>query len=147
MQNLCQRLSHFPEYGRLSQAELSLSVTQPMTIAKLTKALRKIATCFETSSWRGSRMPEEEAVLLQHRTQHESGGNRAHPCSRSGGAWQGLLVAPLGDEWGDRPCVGPPRWKPQPLSSSTETQGSHQHWRLSDVPNSLPPQECPPLTR
>lgn len=34
-----------------------------MTMAKLTKALRKIATCFETSSWRGSRMPEEKAVL------------------------------------------------------------------------------------
>lgn len=34
MQSLCQHLSPFPEYGRLSQAELSLSVTQPLTIAK-----------------------------------------------------------------------------------------------------------------
>lgn len=55
MQSRCQRLSHFPEHGRLSQAELSLSVTQPMTIAKLAKSLRKMATCFGTSSGQDAR--------------------------------------------------------------------------------------------
>lgn len=54
-QSRCQRLSHFPEYGRLSQAELSLSLTEPMTIAKLAKSLRKIATCFGTSSGQDAR--------------------------------------------------------------------------------------------
>lgn len=104
MQSRCQRLSHFPEYGRLSQAELSLSVTQPMTIAKLAKSLRKIATCFGTSSGQDARgggcgpaAPDTARIW----------GNTAHPRSRSDGSRQGLLVTPPGDEWGKAPVLDP----------------------------------------
>lgn len=132
----------FISFPRIQKAQSSR--TQPLSnsvydYCKFTNVLRKIVTC----KWRPAAGEGQDG----------QGGGWA-PAVGTGGhsspvMEQGRVCTwyPLEMNWGEISYARHPGWKLQTLSWSTKTQGSHQHRRHSDVPNSLPPQESSPLTK